>query len=400
MPSDYYSIDELDTEAREDLEIALYGMLHHASNEGDKSVIPPNNKENSSLIQTTVLDDTSNIAKVKSLHSSENQNGKQLKATNFVSTSPTSLSSVAGLWQPSQHSDCMKQIILTNKNKTQVSPRNSKPKEQLDLKRNPYSQRLIIEESSKPSWLKKKPLEVITLSDEEEEEDSKYASINKSSIQNMGKKILSFPAGAAKALPDTLITLPSASSIDGSESDSSVTVLDALPGPSCMYVDSSTDSSDSEIEVTQPPKIGYDKVNIKLNIKQPGLESSHVTCSNPSSSSLNWEKYSSEKWTPDMIKFYDRDGCDRDLEATLKSLPKNVRWHLDIEDRRGSDLQRNRYFGRSAKMRCANCSQWDHLAKDCRESRKVISCGICGLLGHKQFACPNKMCLGVSDTIF
>ncbi|KZS15554.1 putative Zinc finger CCHC domain-containing protein [Daphnia magna] len=399
MLSDYHSIDELDSEAREDLEVALYGMLHHASNEEEYCLNPTNNINNSLITQAAIFGDGSNNAKTESVHSDPaSPNVEQPKVANFISIPPVSLLSNIGDEQTIKHLECMEQTKVTNKNKPQDFLRNIKPKEQYDLKRNPYSQRLIIEESCKSSQLKKKPFEVITLSDEE---DSKYASINKSSKLNVTKRGLSLPSGIARVLQVASISLPvdsSASSPEDSESDSSVTVLDPLPGPSCMYLDSSPDSSpdssDSEIEIMNLHKSGYDKVNIKLNVNQPNIGSTLETCINSSSSNLNWEKYSSEKWTPEMIKFYDRDGSDRDLEAILKSLPKNVNWHLDIEDRRGSDLQRNRYFGKSAKMRCTNCSQWDHLTKDCRDPRKVISCGICGLLGHKQFACPNKMCLG------
>ncbi|XP_057371407.1 uncharacterized protein LOC130692334 [Daphnia carinata] len=406
MPSDYHSIDELDSEALEDLEIALYGMLHHASNEEECCLNPTNYTNNSLHTQAAVPDDGRNYPKSEEGHSSpESQNEEQSKPANFVCIPPVSLLSNIGYEQSKKHLECMEKTKVTSRNKTQDFLRNINPKEQpltSFKKRNPFSQRLIIEESCRPSQLKRKPFEVITLSDDE---DSKYVSIDKSSKHNDTKRVFPLPLGIERGPQIASISLPvdsSASSAEGSESDSSVTVLNPLPGPSCMYVDSSpdlspsstTDSSDSEIEVMKLPKIGYDKVDIKLNVNSPNTGSTLDTCINSSSSGLNWQKYSSEKWTPEMIKFYDRDGSDRDLEAILKSLPKNVKWHLDIEDRRGSDLQRNRYFGKSAKTRCTNCSQWDHLTKDCRDPRKIISCGICGLLGHKQFACPNKMCLG------
>ncbi|KAI9564598.1 hypothetical protein GHT06_008339 [Daphnia sinensis] len=398
MPSDYHSIDELDSEALEDLEVALYGMLHHASNEEEYCFNPTNHMNNPLLTQTAIFDDSSNHAKTESVHSNPgSQNVEQPKMDNLISIPPVSLLSNIGEEQTIKQLECTEQTKVKNKNKPQDFLRNITPKKQFDLKQNPYSQHLIIEESCKSSQLKKKTVEVITLSDEE---DSKYASINKSSKLNVTNRALSLPSAIARGLQVASFSLPADSSVsppEDSESDSSVTVLDPLPGPSCMYLDSSpkssTDSSDSEIEIMKLQKSGYDKVNIKLNVNQPNIGSIVETCIYSSSSNLNWEKYSSEKWTPEMIKFYDRDGSDRDLEAILKSLPKNVKWHLDIEDRRGSDLQRNRYFRKKAQMRCANCSQWDHLTKDCGDPIKVVSCGICGLIGHKQFACPNKMCL-------
>ncbi|XP_046451765.1 zinc finger CCHC domain-containing protein 7-like isoform X2 [Daphnia pulex] len=364
MTSDYCSIDELDSEAREDLEVALYGMLHHASNDEEHFINSSSNTENTSSLPT--VNKASENASPHAVNYSPKLSSKdKSKAVILASATPTSVSSNRGSRQSGKKSEYPKQAKIPH------------PKE-----------------SSNSSKLKN-PCEVITLSDEE---DSKYASINKSSKLSAIKRGLqaSVMRDKGKNFPEMSLVTSIPSSVEGSESDSSITVLplpDPPPGPSYLNLDS-TDSSDSDVEVLKPSKINYGKVNIKLNVSQPDIESSLFTSVNPSETALNWEKYSSTKWTPEMIKFYDKDGFDRDLDCILKSFPKNVKWYLDIEDRRGTDLQRNRYFGKSAKMRCTNCNQWDHVARYCTEARKIISCSICGMPGHKQFGCPKKICLG------
>ena len=61
MTSDYCSIDELDSETREDLEVALYGMLHHASNDEDHFVNSSNNPENVLPLSTVMNQESNNV---------------------------------------------------------------------------------------------------------------------------------------------------------------------------------------------------------------------------------------------------------------------------------------------------------------------------------------------------
>ncbi len=367
MTSDYCSIDEMDSETREDLEVALYGMLHHASNREHFDNSSSSYENTSSLHTVNIASKNASPSAVN--HSPKLSSKEKSKAVILASATPTSVSSNRGSHQSAKKPECPKQEKLPHPRKTHAI-KNSKIKE-LNLNKNPYSEYLIMEKSSISNKLKN-PCEVITLSDEE---DSKYASINKSSKVSAIKRVLQVPVRSdkGKKFPQMSFVASIPSSVEGSESGSSITVLplpDPSPGPSCLNLDSSTDSSDSEVEVLKPSKINYGKVNIKLNVSQPGIESSLFTSVNPPETALNWEKYSSTKWTPEMIKFYDKDGFDRDLDVILKSIPKNVEWHLDIEDRRGTDLQRNRYFSKSAKVRCTNCNQWDHVAKHCTESKK------------------------------
>lgn len=384
----------MDPETLEDVEVALYGMLHHASCEEDYTVIPEANSDsphqNHSLSPTlpelksstrnlleqptpTTIDNICKIEPVSSGSFKSNEDGKRLKKK----SKETKSSSPKKFLSPRK--------TISNKNDS---------KKQLRLKKNPYSQYLIIEGNNAPSSLKETSCEVITLSDEE---DSKYACINKStSLRSTKIK----DGGFNKVSSTSHVSSSSNSTLDGSESDSSVVLLDSPEGTSSPNVDTSSlssDSSDSDIEFLESSRLSYTNVNLKLNVSQTdNIDSQLMTCINPSGSKFNWEKYCSAKWTPDMIQFYDKSDKGPDLDAILRSFPKNIKWYLDDEDRHGSSLQRNRYFGKSARMRCTNCNQWDHATKSCREPRKICGCGICGMPGHKSFGCPKKVCLGVS----
>lgn len=383
--ADYFSIDELDPETLEDVEVALYGMLHHASNDEDFVV----NSENYPL-STTISQKGKDKLDISTCIIPENRNKEN-------PISPFNMKSNLNSRQTKQVTECNKLPSPTKSPSTRTSENNK----QCNLKKNPYSQVLVIEESN-TKLLKKKSAtdcEVITLSDEE---DSKYASINKSAKKRIPK------TDYKGAVTNLNIPQPSpvASTISLTEdsesdlSDSSVIMLNPKPSSSRkLNMGSSSDSSNSEIEVLKPMKANYDTVNLKLNVKQ-GNDHSSSAAYKSLPTLHTWEQYSSAKWTPEMIKFYDKDGSDTDLQGILNSFPKNVKWYLSDEDRLGSSLQRNRYFGKSAKVRCANCNQWDHLTRNCREPRKISNCSICGMPGHKAFGCPKKVCLGVCCSFF
>ena len=188
--------------------------------------------------------------------------------------------------------------------------------------------------------------------------------------------------------------VPSTSSIldDTSESDSGIDLLN--PGsilqsetssPITYVTISSADSPD--IEVSESSTISYSDVTY-----------SDSTCEYP-----DWKTFCSTKWTPEMIKFYDEEQNEASsLDAILKSLPDNVKWRVDDEDRQGSSLQTKqdtRKKRRKGKQpRCSNCNQWGHVKQHCKEKLKKIICETCGMEGHKfsESQCPaNKMCFGV-----
>ncbi len=390
---DYCNIEDLDPETLEDVEVALYGMLHHASCE-DYTVIPEANSGNPH--QNHALSPT--LSELKSSTRNLLEELTPITVNNICKVEPVSSCSTKPNEDGERLNKNLKEIKSLSPKKSHspsktISNKNDS-KKQLSLKKNPYSQYLVIEGNSTPSSLKGTSCEVITLSDEE---DSKYASINKSTFLRSTK---SKEGGFKKVSSTSHLSSSANSTLDGSESDSSVVLLDSLNRTSSPSYDTSllsSDSSDSDIEFLESSRLSYTNVNLKLNVSQTdNIDSSLMACINPSGSQFNWEKYCSTKWTPDMIQFYDKSDKGPDLDAILKSFPKNIKWYLDDEDRRGSSLQRNRYFGKSAKMRCTNCNQWDHATKNCREPRKICGCGICGMPGHKSFACPKKVCLGVS----
>ena len=385
--TDYCNIEDLDPETLEDVEIALYGMLHHASYEEDYIV-------NTGAHFSNPLQNCSPPPEKAILNHSVEVS---------IPTIPENASKIDLVCSSKPTEDKRRAIISESKKQFKLNPKkplpiqNSDSRKQASLKRNPYSQFLIIEGNNTSTPAKKTACEVITLSDEE---DSKYASINKSTtlkttkftgrgLKNNVNFQISSPSPVSSSLSLTLDDEE-----DGSESDSSIILLNPKSETSTPSYDTLSDYSDSDIEVLQSSKLSYTDVNLKLNVSQPD-NIDDVTYVNPTGEKPNWEKYCSTKWTSDMIQFYDKRDQGPSVDTILRSFPKNAKWYLDNEDRQGSSLQRNRYFGKTAKMRCMNCNQFDHVTKNCREPKKVPTCNICGMTGHISFGCPNKKCLGV-----
>lgn len=366
--------EDLDPETLEDIEVSLYGMLHHAANEDDHhvsntSVLPSGSNEDNeaspspspAVEKPTVKEQTSNEATPSS--------SKQ-KGTNG------------------------------RRSKTPKTPKRT-PQSATRPRRNPFTEYLVVERSDS-----NRESEVITLSDEEE--DSRYETINKTSSKKTPKA-----ANPRSVPPITSASSPVEQSDSSDEDNDSIVILDHLPeSPSSSeeqgtlsLSDSETDSdsSDSDVEVigsSNTPLIvdpvlrlnvnGSQQSNNDLALRRAGI---------PNRNNLNKELDrlgSCSKWTPEMVEFYARGEAHVDLDAIYRSLPKNGRWHLDDEDVSGlNGKQRNRYFAGRSRVRCANCQQWDHVTKNCPEPRKMPACGICGMPGHKTFGCPKKLCLGV-----
>ncbi|TNN69419.1 Zinc finger CCHC domain-containing protein 7 [Liparis tanakae] len=51
----------------------------------------------------------------------------------------------------------------------------------------------------------------------------------------------------------------------------------------------------------------------------------------------------------------------------------------------------NRYYT-SKNMQCKNCNKNGHLSTNCPEPRKLTSCFLCGIPGHRASGCPSKHC--------
>lgn len=46
-------------------------------------------------------------------------------------------------------------------------------------------------------------------------------------------------------------------------------------------------------------------------------------------------------------------------------------------------------------MKCTNCHQPGHQKHNCPEPYKPLRCYMCGIQGHIETRCPQKMCLTV-----
>jgi len=341
---------EVDDETLEDIEISLYGMLHHT----DEGSFPSHNQSPVNLNQSS--DSPGALKEVGDVG-------------DFVVPAATSTTSTISGYGNLRHSSS------PERKKVEVSRTNSNGPP--TRKCNPFGEYIVIEHctgtnSSNSCPTTSKKSEVIELSDDDE--DSKYRSITK----NVNKRVL--PKKSARVVCEVE---------DSSDSDGSVMLVNKP-----YFSDS---DSESELEVIEST---VNDDSFKLNIsgciepesrsKFPDSDGNHPTVSSV------WQNYSCEKWTQEMIEFYDKDGENRDLEKIAASLPRNVNWFVDRSDRFGDlpSLRKNRYFAGKTRIRCLNCNHWDHVARNCREPKKIACCNVCGDPGHSPFQCPKKVCFG------
>lgn len=54
------------------------------------------------------------------------------------------------------------------------------------------------------------------------------------------------------------------------------------------------------------------------------------------------------------------------------------------------------HFNTRRQIRCINCQHYGHIAKNCPQPPSSKRCHMCGVEGHHQPRCPNKICLLVS----
>lgn len=383
---------EVDDETLEDIEISLYGMLHHANTEEnfpstcEPTVNPTNYSIDSSCVEINedfsestkptvngqdTLSRSSSVVNTQSYEESkvtlpEPSSKPAANGHRNISRSPSPEFTGRGYW------------VLKGSN-DRKNPKDSTTTRTRKYK--PFSEYITIEHSTDASSNScrkaSKTSTIIDISDDDE--DSKYKSFSKiaskrNHLKNPTKKVCNSDGSS-------------------SESDDSIMVVDA------------SNSSDSESEI----KVIESSVNnspLKLNISgtiKPDLRNLvPVTDENNLAISPQWQKYSCSKWTQEMIDFYDKDGEGRDLEMIAASLPRNARWFVDNSDRFGDlpSFRKNRYFTSKSRIRCLNCNQWDHVARDCREPKKITCCHVCGDPGHTPFQCPNKVCFGVCSDIF
>lgn len=60
------------------------------------------------------------------------------------------------------------------------------------------------------------------------------------------------------------------------------------------------------------------------------------------------------------------------------------------------DIYQRRPHQYNKTFRCINCRELGHKARDCYQPPKQIKCHMCGVPGHQEPRCPNKLCLRVS----
>ena len=370
---------EVDDETLEDIEISLYGMLHHAANEEIflSTSEPTDNPIESSTIPTILLEakDIKEFTELprngceSPLYPSNPTNTKSYEESALIPSSPSPKSTTNRRKAP---------FSAVNLERNRVGTSKSPQKRPSSGKCNSFSEYVVIEHcaDSSSSRSRQKPSktpEIIEISDDE---DSKYRSISKIA----SKKVLSKNSSSEVCEVD-----------DSSDTDSSIVVMNATQS-------SSDSESESEPEVIESSTNGNSlKLNIRGYIEPESTSQISNSEGNHQNMSSHWQKYSCHKWTQEMIEFYDKHGEDQDLEMIAASLPRNARWFVDNSDRFGDlhSLRKNRYFATKSRMRCMNCNQWDHVARECTEPKKITCCQVCGDPGHTPFQCPKKVCFGV-----
>ena len=83
------------------------------------------------------------------------------------------------------------------------------------------------------------------------------------------------------------------------------------------------------------------------------------------------------------------------IVGMAKSKPKNLE-----EDTEESDFDLTKKGGKGQRywekdnitLKCHNCKQFGHLAKECPNDTKKLTCILCGKDDHESFDCTEKMC--------
>ena len=365
--SGFHCFEDLDPEAREEIEFSLYAMLHHGGEYTSEDVADKQMED--SQPQLNISNDGTSDLNGHRKRSKTSKTDSKVKPSTSKSSEPSKVSSsgisprkMQNKTKTSSNSIAqMLELDLTADSplKTKLPPKspNISSKKKLlaktsssPLKRNPFSEYVIIEKSV-PKSSSIKEAEVIDLSDDEG--DSRCALIARSSNK--------FPL--KRTVPVTTIPSDSNSSSENDDSDdgdSSIVLLDSTPvGPYSSSSSSSYDalsSDDSDLQVLEP--------QMKLNISG-SLESTLITkCTPMGHFPTDWKAFSSKRWTPEMIEFYDKDGADAELGLILQSLPANSQfWLVNKEDLYDSN-KGNRYFGKK-NLRCLNCKITKNWLKRC-----------------------------------
>lgn len=105
----------------------------------------------------------------------------------------------------------------------------------------------------------------------------------------------------------------------------------------------------------------------------------------------SWAEYFFRPMSQDLKAFYDFQGQENfDIGEIQSKMSKDPRlWAILDEDLMPNLLKNKRYWN----MKCTNCHQPGHQKHNCPEPYKPLRCYMCGIQGHIETRCPQKMCL-------
>ena len=105
----------------------------------------------------------------------------------------------------------------------------------------------------------------------------------------------------------------------------------------------------------------------------------------------SWEEYFFRPMSDTLKAFYNesRGQEDYDVKDIQSEMSKDPRLWAILDDDLMPNFSRQRFWN----MTCNNCHQKGHPAHSCPEPRKLPRCHICGIEGHTESRCPQKMCL-------
>lgn len=80
----------------------------------------------------------------------------------------------------------------------------------------------------------------------------------------------------------------------------------------------------------------------------------------------------------------------RVVYVSASSSSSGGRKGADRGEKGSTRRKENRYWEKDISIKCNNCGQVGHMAKDCPNDGQLKPCGLCAGLGHEMWACPLK----------